>query len=273
MLLNIANQLRQQRGELIVTLIKDAAKTIIEADTEVSEAIDFAEYYARAYEIPNAPHHFEMEPLGTVLVTPLGTSPSHSSWGIFAALMAGNAVILKAAPQTVLTGRRLAECCWRGGVPQTLLQFISCDDEPSGSKLVQDSRVHGVILTGASATAQHFQQMRPQLPLFAETGGKNSIYISAMADHDLAIRDSLTSAFSHAGQKCSACSLLILEAELYDDNDFLNKIVDAAAGLPVGSAWETETIIPPLIEEPTGPLKRAMAELGAGEEWLLQTPL
>ncbi len=271
LLLNIANQLRHQRGQLIVTLIKDAAKTIAEADTEVSEAIDFAEHYARAFDQPWAPPYRALDPLGTVLVTPPWNFPlAIAAGGVFAALMAGNAVILKAAPQTVLTARRLAECCWRGGVPQTLLQFISCDDEPSGSKLIQDPRIKAVILTGASATARHFKNIRPELPLFAETGGKNSIYISSMSDHDLAIRDSLSSAFSHAGQKCSACSLLILEGELYDNHHFLDKLVDAAASLPLGSAWEPDTIIPPLIEEPRGALKKAIETLDDGERWLLK---
>jgi RHH-type proline utilization regulon transcriptional repressor/proline dehydrogenase/delta 1-pyrroline-5-carboxylate dehydrogenase len=126
-----------------------------------------------------------------------------------------------------------------------------------------------VILTGGTATARAFLELRPELPLFAETGGKNAMIVTEMADHDSAIKHALASAFGHAGQKCSATSLLILEAPLYDDADFQRRLLDAAASLPVGSAWDPVARVTPLIRPPRGDLASALTELDPGEEWLL----
>ena len=107
--------------------------------------------------------------------------------------------------------------------------------------LIHDPRVNCVILTGGTATAKKFLKMRPGLDLAAETGGKNSIIVTALSDRDLAIKDLLHSAFGHAGQKCSAASLAILEAEVYDDPHFRRHLRDAAASLKVGPAWDLST--------------------------------
>ena len=184
--------------------------------------------------------------------------------------MAGNAVILKPAPETVLTAWLLAKACWEAGVPRDALQFITCVDDPVGSLLVSDARVDAVILTGATSTAQLFHRMRPELTLFAETGGKDTLIVTAMSDRDQAISDAVHSAFGHAGQKCSALSLLICEDEVLDDPTFLDRLRDAAQSLPVGSAWEPRTVIPPLIHPPTGALKRALTTLDGEERWLLE---
>ena len=130
--------------------------------------------------------------------------------GILAGLMAGNAVILKPAPEAVLTGWILAQHLWRAGVPREVLQFVPCPDNEIGQSLVSDPRVSVVVLTGAHSTGKMFQGWRPQMRLFAETSGKNSLIITAAADQDLAVKDLVRSAFGHAGQKCSAASLAIL---------------------------------------------------------------
>ncbi|MGZ6298722.1 MAG: aldehyde dehydrogenase family protein, partial [Parachlamydiaceae bacterium] len=106
----------------------------------------------------------------------------------------------------------------------------------------------------------------------AETGGKNAMIITNLSDHDLVIKNLLTSAFGHSGQKCSACSLAILEAELYDDLHFRNQLRDAAQSLFVGSAWDLRSKMIPLIRAPQSgsPLYRALTQLEPHEEWLLQ---
>jgi RHH-type proline utilization regulon transcriptional repressor/proline dehydrogenase/delta 1-pyrroline-5-carboxylate dehydrogenase len=91
-----------------------------------------------------------------------------------------------------------------------------------------------------------------------------------MADRDLAIKHVVQSAFGHAGQKCSATSLLILEREVHEDPDFRRALCDAAASLPVGSAWDLETVIGPLIRPPRGALEGALNGLEAGESWALR---
>ncbi len=119
-------------------------------------------------------------------------------------------------------------------------------------------------------TARLFLGWRPDLPLFAETSGKNAVIITALADRDQAIRDLVRSAFGHNGQKCSAASLAICEAEVYDDPDFRRQLRDAAASLAVGSAWELGSRVTPLTQAPGAALRRALTVLDEGEEWLLE---
>jgi RHH-type transcriptional regulator, proline utilization regulon repressor / proline dehydrogenase / delta 1-pyrroline-5-carboxylate dehydrogenase len=267
-----AVELGRRRGDLIGAMMVDGAKTVTEADPEVSEAIDFARYYARTLrEIADETRDCGMEPLGVVVVTPPWNFPlSIPAGGILAALVAGNAVVLKPAPEAVLVGWRLANCLWDVGVPREALQFLPCPDDEIGRELVTDARVGGVVLTGSVETARLFQSWRPDLTLFAETSGKNTIVVTALADRDQAIRDLVRSAFGHNGQKCSAASLAICEAEVYDDPDFRRQLHDAAASLGVGSAWERTSRITPLTQTPGASLRRALTVLDEGEEWLLE---
>ena len=161
-------------------------------------------------------------------------------------------------------GYTLAKMLWAAGVPKNVLQFVPCSDDVA-SLFIQDKRVNTVVLTGATATAEHLFKLRPGLDLIAETGGKNSLIVTALADRDLAIRDIVQSAFGYAGQKCSACSVVILEAEVFDDPHFKRQLKDAVMSLHVGSIYDTATKINPLIRAPTGALEKALQE----EDWLV----
>lgn len=269
LLMHAAQKLRDARAELIAIMVLEASKRAPEADAEVSEAIDFAEFYRHSFleilrEIPAS-----FAPRGVVLVTPPWNFPlAIPAGGVLAAMMAGNRVLLKPALQTARTAAMMVELFYEAGVPRTALQLILCEDELAGA-LVRDSRVDSVILTGATETARLFQTMHPGLHLLAETGGKNSILVSAMCDRDQAISNAVASAFGHAGQKCSAASLLILQRELYDDPHFMATLRDAVASLPVGSASSPQNVVTPLIAPPAGPLLRAMQTLEPGESWLV----
>jgi RHH-type proline utilization regulon transcriptional repressor/proline dehydrogenase/delta 1-pyrroline-5-carboxylate dehydrogenase len=267
-----ATELNRRRGDLIGAMIVDGAKTVTEADVEVSEAVDFARYYARTLrETAGELGDCRIEPLGVVVVTPPWNFPlSIPSGGVLAALAAGNAVVLKPAPEAVLVGSWLATCLWEAGIPREILQFLPCPDDETGRGLVTDPRVACVILTGSIETARLFLGWRPDLTLFAETSGKNAIVITSLADRDQAVRDLVRSAFGHNGQKCSAASLAICEAEVYDDPAFRRQLRDAAASLDVGSAWEPTSRITPLTQPPGAALRRALTVLDEGEEWLLE---
>jgi len=206
-----------------------------------------------------------------VVVTPPWNFPlSIPLSGVLSALMAGNAVILKPAPEAVLVGWQIAQALWAAGVPPAVLQFLPCPDNAVGQALITDPRTAAVILTGSIETARLFQDWRPDLPLLAETSGKNALIVTAMADRDQAIKDLVRSAFSHNGQKCSAASLAILEAEVYDDPTFRRQLQDAAASLPVGPAWDLSSVITPLTQPPSPRLRRALTCLEPGETWLLE---
>lgn len=267
----VAQGLRDNRGKLIGLMVADGGKTITEADTEISEAIDFAEYYKCSMRELDRLDGLSWKPKGTVLVIPPWNFPcAIPMGGVIGGLVTGNTVIFKPASATALVAYHLAQICWEAGVPKDVLQFVTCAAHPEGSKLVSDPRVDVVILTGGTSTALKFLELRPDIDLVAETGGKNAIIVTSMADRDLAIKDVVYSAFGHAGQKCSACSLLILEKELYDDQHFLEQLRDAAASLKVGSAWDLETKITPLIQQPDGVLAKGLSQLADGESWLLE---
>jgi RHH-type proline utilization regulon transcriptional repressor/proline dehydrogenase/delta 1-pyrroline-5-carboxylate dehydrogenase len=267
----VAQKFREKRAELTGIMMLDAGKTIMEADPEISEAIDFAEYYARQYEEMMSIQDVKIVPKGTCVVTPPWNFPcSIPAGGIIAALVTGNCVIFKPASDAVLVGFHVAKVFWEAGVPKDALQFVPCSGSDSGSYLIQDPRINLVILTGGTSTAKKFLQMRPNLDLAAETGGKNAIIVTALADRDLAIKDIIQSAFGHAGQKCSAASLVILEKEVYDDPHFLHLLKEATKSLKVGTPFELTTKINPLIHKPTEVLKQGLTQLDDGESWLLE---
>lgn len=271
LLAKVAQNMRRHRGDLIGAMVANTGKTVYEADVEISEAIDFAEYYRRSAEEIFAFDDIQWSPKGTVLVAPPWNFPcSIPAGGVLAALATGNCVIFKPAPEAVLVGWQLAQIFWESGISKEVLQFITCEDEPVGSQLVQDPRLSCVVLTGATSTAKLLLKLRPGLDLVAETGGKNALIISNMSDRDLAVRDLVQSAFGHAGQKCSACSLAICFAEVYDDPNFRKQLHDAAKSWTVGSQWNPETRLNPLIRAPNPTLMRGLTTLDEGEEWLLQ---
>lgn len=271
LLFQIARELRNRRGEVIQVMMEETNKNLVEADAEVSEAIDFAEYYRRSLEEWNALDEIHWKGKGVILVTPPWNFPcSIPAGGILAALAGGNSVLFKPAPEAIHVGKVLVEAFWKAGISDELLQFIPCNDDPEGTRLIQDPRVSSVILTGATDTAKHFMTLRPGLDLIAETGGKNGIIVTAMSDRDLAIKDILQSAFGHGGQKCSACSLLVLEKEVYEDPHFRKSLKEAAQSLIADTPWNLSARVTPLIREPLPDLLRGLASLERGEEWLLE---
>ncbi len=221
----VGDRFEAHRHDLTATMVFDAAKTVAEGDPEVSEAVDFAHYYARQALRLAVIEGATAEPLGVVVITPPWNFPlAIPAGGVLAALAAGNAVILKPAPQTVATARRIAELCWEAGVPGDVLQFVPAADDEAGRRLVTHPDVDAVVLTGAFDTASMFHAWRPDLRLHAETSGKNALIVTPAADLDRALADVVKSAFGHAGQKCSAASLLILTGALGDDTAVLERL-------------------------------------------------
>lgn len=260
-----ARVMESERFTTLALMAAEAAKTAREGDPEVSEAVDFARYYATASTAEGT------EPYGVVVVTAPWNFPyAIPAGGVLAALMAGNAVILKPAPETRATAWLLANQLWRAGVPRDVLQYVACPDDEVGRRLVTHDAVGTVVLTGSYATARTFLDWKPSLRLLAETSGKNAIVVTEAADMDAAIRDVVRSAFGHAGQKCSAASLAILTAPVHDDGRFLPRLAAAVRSVRVGEADEPATMMGPLIAPPTGALLRGLTALDPGEQWLVE---
>src|SRR3546814_38038 len=155
----------------------------------------------------------------------------------------------------------VAEALWDAGVPRDVLALVDLDEDTLGRSLIAHPAVERVLLTGSWETAQLFRSWRPDLPLLAETSGKNAIIVMPSADLDLAASDIVRSAFGHAGQKCSAASLVILVGPVARSRRFAQQLVDATTSLRVGPAADPLSEIGPVIEVPRGKLQWALTTL------------
>ena len=267
----VAMQIRKARGDLIGAAAANTGKVFYESDPEVSEAIDFVEYYPHSVRSLEALNGLKYRGRGVGLVlSPWNFPIAIPCCGIAASLFAGNTVLFKPASAAVLTAWILCQCFWRAGIGKNTLQFLPCPGAAAGKILTIHPDVDYVILTGGTETGLQIQKARPDGLLAAETGGKNATIVTSMSDRDQAIKNVVHSAFGHSGQKCSATSLLILEEEVYWDERFKRQLVDAAKSLAVGSPWDFQNRTGPLIHPPSGDLKWALTALDDGEEWALK---
>jgi len=261
-----STQMLASRARATAVMARDTGKTEHEANVEVSEGADFASFYAE-----HAVDAQEAHPLGVVVVVPPWNFPyAIPAGGVLAALAAGNAVILKPAPEAVGVAWELVRQLWRAGVPRDVLQFVPTRDDENGRALVAHEQVNAVILTGSFATAELFTSWRNDLCLLGETSGKNAVVVTSSADVDAAVKDLVDSAFSHAGQKCSAASLAIVDRSLIDGGAFLRQLRDAVESLAVGSATDVGSVVGPVIRPPEAALARALGQLDPGESWLVE---
>ncbi|MFM7014006.1 MAG: bifunctional proline dehydrogenase/L-glutamate gamma-semialdehyde dehydrogenase, partial [Actinomycetota bacterium] len=271
LLMKAAAEIEKSRSELCAVMMAEAGKTIAEADVEVSEAVDFARYYASLIPelVNNKEANFAPDRL-TLVVPPWNFPVAIPIGGVFAALAAGSSVILKPAPEVRNCGVAVAACLHRAGISKSVLQTVAVPDNEVGLHLVGHSSVDSVILTGSFETAELFKRHKPEIRIAAETSGKNALVISPFADLDLAAADLAKSAFGHAGQKCSAASLAILIGSVYESEKFLRQLVDAAKSMKVDWPENLAASIGAVIQPPAGKLLRALTELEEGEKWLLE---
>jgi len=266
-----AMELRSARGDLIGAAAADTGKIFTEVDVEVSEAIDFAEFYPFSVKQLAELKNVEGEGKGVGLViSPWNFPIAIPCGGIVTALAAGNTVIFKPASDAVLSAWEICKCFWRAGVSRNTLQFIPCSGADVGPILTSSKEIDFIILTGGTDTGINILKQTPGVYLAAETGGKNATIVTDMADRDQAIKNVIHSAFSNCGQKCSATSLLILEKTIYDDPHFKQQLVDAAQSMKVGTAWNFSNKIGALIKPPSGDLEKGLTSLESGEEWVLK---
>jgi len=264
----VAQEIRKARADLMGAALANGGKTLAESDPEVSEAVDFLEFYRDTARWWQERPEWRAKPKGViVVVSPWNFPIAIPCGGIAAALAAGNTAILKPASDTVLVAWELCQCFWRAGVSKKTLQFVPCSGSREGRQLVNHPKANAVILTGGTETAETMLEGHPRMELLAETGGKDCTIVTSLSDRDQAIKHLLHSAFSHSGQKCSATSLALLEAEVYDDPKFRRALCDAVRSMKVGSAWDLSTKMGPLIRPPSDDLEMALKVLEPGEEW------
>ncbi|MEA5455858.1 proline dehydrogenase family protein [Sinomonas sp. JGH33] len=267
--------LERRRAELLEVMASECGKTLDQGDPEVSEAVDFAHYYAHLARELDTVDGAQFVPSRLTVVTPPWNFPVAIPAGsTLAALAAGSAVVIKPAKQARRSGAVMVSAIWEAldaaGVSRDALQYVQLEDRALGRQLVAHPDVDRVILTGGYETAQLFRSFRPDLPLLAETSGKNAIIVTPSADLDLAAKDVAYSAFGHAGQKCSAASLVVLVGSVATSKRFRNQLIDAVQSLHVGYPWDARSQMGPVIEPPGEKLRRGLTQLGEGEHWVLE---
>ncbi|MBL0319098.1 MAG: bifunctional proline dehydrogenase/L-glutamate gamma-semialdehyde dehydrogenase [Alphaproteobacteria bacterium] len=265
-----AREIKRKRGDFIGIAAASTGKMFREMDIEISEAIDFAIYYPRTVSDIEKLDSLRVKGKGvTVVIAPWNFPLSIPAGGVFAALAAGNTVILKPSSYSVPVAWMFCQCLWQAGISKNVLQFVPCRDSRLATALATHPDVSNVIFTGSTQTARHMLQQHHDIRLIAETGGKNSTIVTAMADVDQAIKNVVHSAFSNSGQKCSATSLLIVEQSLFDNEHFARQLSDAVSSLSVGYPWDFQHFMGSLIRPPEENLQRGL-KLDNKESWLVE---
>ncbi len=263
-LIRAAAIMRTRKLELAAWEVFECAKPWREADADVAEAIDFCEFYAREMIRIATPAHRDVPgetnaivPIsrGVAVVIPPWNFPLAIPTGMtVAALVAGNTVILKPAEQSPIITYHLARILEEAGLPAGVLQYVPGTGEEVGQALVNHPKVNLIAFTGSREVGLLiYRQAAENKPgqdhvkrVIAEMGGKNAIIVTDDADLDEAIVGVLKSAFSYAGQKCSACSRAIVLQGVYDA--FTGRLRDAFSTLHVGPAEDPDTDVPPVID-------------------------
>ena len=269
MLKEVAKHIAEKRADLIGMAVSELGKLPKEVDIEVSEAIDFANYYAESiYDLKKENIEYDSSGINLVL-SPWNFPVAIPTGGVLASLAAGKRVILKPSQNAAGTAYLISTCLWDAGIPKDAFYFLPSEEKTLDSFLSSGNIFDAVILTGGNETAQFLLQRNPYLNLYAETGGKNATIVTALADKEQAIANVVNSAFGNSGQKCSATSLLILEKEVYEDETFRKQLLDAIQTLKVGSVWNFSNKMGPLIREPLENLRRGLETLEDDESWAL----
>ena len=257
-----ADLLQQRRGLFLSLLVREAGKTLPDAVAELREAVDFCRYYAaRGEELFGAPLELP-GPTGesnTLSLHGRGVFVCISPWNfplaiftgqITAALVAGNAVVAKPAPATPLIAHAMTCLLHEAGVPATALQLTPADGPAFGEVALTHPALAGVAFTGSTATAATINRTLANrdgaiVPLIAETGGVNAMIVDATALPEQVVDDVITSAFTSAGQRCSALRVLYLQEEIAER--VIAMLIGAMRCLKIGAPADLATDVGPVI--------------------------
>ena len=259
-----ADLLEQRRGQFLSLLVREAGKTLPDAVAELREAVDFCRYYAaQARQLFAAPQEMpgptgerntlSMHGRGVfVCISPWNFPLAIFSGQITAALAAGNAVVAKPAPATPLIAHAMTRVLHEAGVPAAVLQLTPADGPAFGEVALTHAALAGVAFTGSTATAATINRTLASragaiVPLIAETGGVNAMIVDATALPEQVVDDVVTSAFTSAGQRCSALRVLYLQEEIADR--VIAMLIGAMRCLTIGAPGDPATDVGPVITE------------------------
>lgn len=259
-----AHLLEQRMADYIALCVKEAGKTIPDGVAEVREAVDFLRYYAaqaRAQfgapeQLPGPTgesNQLQLQGRGVfVCISPWNFPLAIFLGQVSAALAAGNSVIAKPAEQTNLIGHAAVKLLHEAGIPEAVLQFLPGDGATVGAALTQDPRVAGVAFTGSTETARAInralagRESGPIATLIAETGGQNAFIADSSALPEQLVKDAMGSAFTSAGQRCSAARVLFVQDDIADK--VMTMLAGAMDELKVGDPGLLSTDVGPVID-------------------------
>ena len=261
-----ADLMEARRFEFAATMVYESAKPWREADGDVIEAIDYLRYYGRQAErlvpgpgitsLPGEDNQYLYEGRGVAAIIAPWNFPLAIITGMStAALAAGCTVILKPAAQSPIVAAKLVRILHEAGVPGSAAQYLPGPGEIVGPRLVEHAGVDLIAFTGSNAVGLDIVRraavvqpgQRNVKRVIAEMGGKNAIVVDEDADLDQAVAGVVASAFGYAGQKCSACSRVVVVGSAYAD--FKKRLKAAVESLAVGSPEDPYTTVPPVISE------------------------
>jgi 1-pyrroline-5-carboxylate dehydrogenase len=265
-LFRTADLLRARRFENNAWMIFEAGKTWVEADADTAEAIDFCEFYGRealryAGPQPITPlkgedNELRYIPLGVGAVIPPWNFPCAIMVGMTtAALVTGNTVVLKPSSDTPAVGAFFMKILQEAGMPPGVVNFVTGSGASVGNTLVEHPQTRFVSFTGSKEVGLHIveEAARPRAGqiwikrVVAEMGGKDFIIVDEDADLNAALTGAIVSAFGFQGQKCSACSRLIVHEKVYPA--FVQKLAERAKEIKVGPAMDPSSYMGPVINE------------------------
>jgi RHH-type proline utilization regulon transcriptional repressor/proline dehydrogenase/delta 1-pyrroline-5-carboxylate dehydrogenase len=264
-LFRAARNMQRQRCELAAWEVYECGKQWREADADVAESIDYCNYYAqemlrlavpRRRDVPGEDNEYFYEPRGVVVVIAPWNFPLAILCGMTtAALVTGNTVIMKPAEQSSVMGAKLMEIFQEVGLPAGVVNYLPGLGEEIGPTLVGHPEVALIAFTGSRGVGLSINRQAADTPagqdhvkrVLAEMGGKNAIIVDDDADLDEAVRGVAASAFGYQGQKCSACSRVIVLDAIHDI--FLNRLVEATKSLKIAPAEDPGSTVGPLIDD------------------------
>lgn len=265
-LFRIAAILRERKHYYSAWMIFEVGKTWGEADGDTAEAIDFCEFYGREMlrwaqdqpttKVAGEDNRFEYIPLGVGAVIPPWNFPLAIMAGMtLSAVVTGNTTVLKPSPDAPGIAYKFMEILEEVGLPKGVVNYVAGSGTLVGETLVQSPKIRFVSFTGSKAVGLHIYETAAKTPkgqnwmkrVVAEMGGKDAIVVDAEADLDSAAMGTVQAAFGFQGQKCSACSRLIVDETVHDD--LIAKIVDLTKQLKIGSPVEADTNMTAVINQ------------------------
>jgi 1-pyrroline-5-carboxylate dehydrogenase len=265
-LFKTAQIVRQRKFELAALVCYEVGKTWIEADADIAETIDFCEFYGREMLRLAEPqkltpmrgerNYLVYIPLGVGAVIPPWNFPMAIMAGlVVASLVTGNTVVLKPAGDSPTIAAKFVDILFEAGVPKEAVQFLTGSGGVIGDTIVQHPKTRYIGFTGSKEVGLRISELASKPSpgqiwikrTVLEMGGKDGIVVDEEADIDAAVEGTVQAAFGYQGQKCSACSRVIVSEKIYDT--FLNKLAERTKKIKVGPSDDPNNYMGPVINE------------------------